>query len=95
MRAWELGLMIGHFKEASVLKQIMNFSLIVKDQSMYVQLEREVFIIEMKERSDFGCLLNQLSTRICLANFVNQSEFRILAANQSQNEGSLRENGGY
>ena len=29
-----------------------------------------------------------LGTRICLANFVNQSGFRKLAANQSQVEGN-------
>ena len=49
----------------------------------------------MKERSDFGCLLKQSGTRICLANFVNLTEFRILAADQSQNEGNLWENDGY
>ena len=45
MGAWELGLMIGNFKEAS----IMNFSLIVKDESMYVQLERGVFMHLLRE----------------------------------------------
>ena len=32
MGAWELGLMIGHFKEASVLKPIMHFPLIVNSE---------------------------------------------------------------
>ena len=54
-----------------------------------------VSCIERNERSDFGCLLKLWGTRVCLANFVNQSGFRKLAANQSQNEGNLRENGGY
>ena len=41
-----------------------------------------------KERSDFGCLLRWSGTRICLANFVNKSGFRKLAASQSQVEGN-------
>ena len=48
-----------------------------------------------KERKDFGCLLRQSGTRVCPANFVNQSGFRKFAANQSQVEGNLQENGGY
>ena len=47
-----------------------------------------------KERSDFGCLLRRSVTRIGLANFVNQSGFRKLAASQSQVEGNQRENVG-
>ena len=43
--------------------------------------------IERNERSDFGFLLKLCGTRICLANFVNQSGFRKLAANESQVEG--------
>ena len=41
-----------------------------------------------KERSDVGCLLRRSGSRICLANFVNQSGLRKLAANQSQVEGN-------
>ena len=44
--------------------------------------------IERNERSDFGCLLRWLHTRIGLANFVNQSGLRKLAASQSQVEGN-------
>ena len=51
--------------------------------------------IERNERSDFGCLLKLWGTRVCLANFVNQSGFRKLAANQSQVEGNRGKNVGY
>ena len=51
--------------------------------------------IERNERSDFGCLLKLWGTRVCLANFVNQSGFRKLAANQSQIEGNRGKNVGY
>ena len=44
--------------------------------------------IERKERGDFGCLLRLWGTRLCLVNFVSQSGFRKLAANQSQVEGN-------
>ena len=32
-------------------------------------------LVVEKERSDFGCLIGWMGTRICLANFVNQSGF--------------------
>ena len=51
--------------------------------------------IERNERSDFECLLKLWGTRVCLANFVNQSGFRKLAANQSQVEGNRGKNVGY
>ena len=72
-------------------------------QKIRVAVERNKFFsiktpskpIERNERSDFGCLLKLWGTRVCLANFVNQSGFRKLAANQSQVEGNRGKNVGY
>ena len=50
--------------------------------------KKDITLIERNERSDFGCLLKLWGTRVCLANFVSQSGFRKLAANQSQVEGN-------
>ena len=58
-------------------------------------LKSKVRSIERNERSDFGCLLKLWGTRVCLANFVNQSGFRKLAANQSQVEGNRGKTVGY
>ena len=52
------------------------------------RLRKVIFAYIRKERCDFGCLLRWLVTRIGLANFVNQSVFRKLAASQSQVEGN-------
>ena len=40
------------------------------------------------QRDDVSCLLRRAVTRICLANFLNQSGFRKLSASQSQVAGN-------